>query len=286
MSVMDRILMTEETKALLDEYMVEPEHEIEIHTIDDRLDRLTYNDGGFDWNELNREHRETKSAKCVCGFEADTIKEAENHLEESEEKIGFDRKQVRKALNDVALHGFEFGGLDAHGGSIFFIHQELGIRFYATPMENLTGEKGKIRIQVDGEHGSPFTELNGQVVKQIDFNHKEGLTFREYLEILRDYVEDNLIRSRWKSEQSEEYRSRWNNTFNKNRSLLIEEVENGEEPFHLYEIDGINKTLLGRGGNPEIWNKATNYMSENPLAVTKSYKQVIQNSEYHFKGGY
>jgi len=282
----DRVITTEETEARLDKYMVEPEHEMTVYTIDDRVDRLTYNEGGLDWKEQTREHRETKSAECVCGFEADTIKEAENHLQESGEKIGFDRKQVRKALDDVALHGFEFGGLDAHGNSIFFIHQELGIRFYATPMENLTGEKGKIGIQVDGEHGSPFTELNGKVVEQIEFNHKEGLTFREYLEIVRDYVEDNLIRSRWKSEKSEEYRSRWDNTHNKDASLVIEEVEDGEEPFELYEIDGINKTLLGRGGNPEIWSKATHYMSENPLAVVKSYKEVIQNSEYDFKGGY
>lgn len=286
MTVMDRILMTEETKALLDDYMVEPKHEIEVFATDDRVDRLEYENGCFDWTEISRVHKETEKVECVCGFEGETTKEAKKHLEESEEKIGFDTKQVRKALDDVALHGFEFGGLDGHGSSIFFIHQELGIRFYATPMEQLTGDKGEIGIQVDGEHRTPFKELNGRVCERVKFNHKEGLTFRQYLEIVREYVEDNLIRNRWKSEKSEEYRSRWDNTHNKNASLVIEENEDGEEPFELYEIDGINKTLLGRGGNPEIWEKATHYMSENPLAVVKSYKEVIENSEYDFKGGY
>lgn len=280
----DRVITTPHTEDRLTDYMIEPDHEIEIFTLDDRVDRLTLNNGSLEWHEIGREHRKTKSAECVCGFEGETIKEAEDHLKEAENRNRFDVVEIRKALKDVALHGFEFRGLDTHSNAIMFQHQELGIGFYATPSIMVSPDKGEVKIQMFGNEKTPFKQLDGMEVEVYRFG--DGLTFKKYLEIVREYVEDNLIKSRWQSSDSEEYRSRWYNTFNKSHSLVIEEVEDGEEPFELYEMDGINKTLLDKGSNPEIWSKAIHYMNENPLAVVKSYKKVIQKSEYDFKGGY
>lgn len=129
---------------------------------------------------------------CSCGESFDSEDEALQHLKEVENqhKGSLNQKVARRQLDGVKLHGFEYAGLEAHGGSISFAHEELGLRFYATP--NWENNDGKIQVQVEGTYKSVLEgPLQGRIVEQVDAS--EHLTVGEYLGHLRDFIEENLL---------------------------------------------------------------------------------------------
>lgn len=283
MTDLDRIIIPEENRQYLEEPLVQPDHEITIYSKEKSVDKLTISAGGFEWDNRGREHLSTEKAECECGWTGNTIPEAENHLQEMAEQGQPTTEEIREALQDVAMHGFEFSGFEGHGSSLVWQHQELDIQFYATPLDRLTGEENTISIQMKGGMETPFNEMNGVNGEKYEF--EDGLTFKQYLKMVREYVEDNLIRSRWESRDSEEHHSVWVNTHNEDFMIIVEELEeNGM--FEMYSTQGISKCPFDTGGNPEIFEKAIHYMQKNPLGKAGvSYQKVIEEStEYRYRG--
>lgn len=109
---------------------------------------------------------------------------------------GLQRKKARANLKGVKLYGFEFFSLEGHGSTICFRHEELAVKLYATP--NYNGD-GQIDIAVKGEHGTFLrAPLEGNAVHQVDA--PQHLSVVKYLQILRDFLEANLLNSEYEEE--------------------------------------------------------------------------------------
>ncbi|WP_058825699.1 hypothetical protein [Haloferax sp. Q22] len=135
---------------------------------------------------------ETGAVACTCRESLDSEDEALQHLKEVENqhKGSLNQKVARRQLDGVKLHGFEYAGLEAHGGSISFSHEELGLKLYATP--NWENNDGKIHIELHGMHSTILEgPLQGRVVELVDAS--KHLTVGEYLQHLRDFIEENLL---------------------------------------------------------------------------------------------
>lgn len=100
-----------------------------------------------------------------------------------------DSKAARQQLQGVGIHGFNFAGLEAHGTHPVFKHEELDLRIYAVPNQRSIGF---IHVQVEARNNSIFRrQIHGQVVEELEaFEH---LTVGQYLERVRDFIEENLL---------------------------------------------------------------------------------------------
>ncbi|MFB1064944.1 hypothetical protein [Natrinema sp. H-ect4] len=114
---------------------------------------------------------------------------------------GLHIEKAYEQLQGVGIHGFNFADLESHGVHPVFHHEELDLRIYAVPNDPRTGY---IHIQVEAGEDSVFRDqVHGQIVEELEaFEH---LTVGEYLERVRDFIEENLLsKSRREELRSEE----------------------------------------------------------------------------------
>ena len=84
MTEIDRVIIPEERD--MAEFMVDPDHRIQLVSKEQSFDTLRIEDGEFLWKNHNRDHIETQKAVCNCGQEFEDIPEAKEHLAEAEKR--------------------------------------------------------------------------------------------------------------------------------------------------------------------------------------------------------
>lgn len=184
---MERVIIPDSRD--LSGYLVEPMHEVNLIKNKDEFVRLQMSDDGEIVEKFDKEkERETKIWSCICGEKGESEKQAHQHLNQSKSNINV--REAKSKLEGIAIHGFEFSHLEAHGASIAWEHQELGMKLYATPLEHLTDESGKLGFQIDGT--APATEpLTGHT--QFKESIGNSLTWLEYIQLVREYIEKQVM---------------------------------------------------------------------------------------------
>lgn len=132
---------------------------------------------------------EVNTVNCKCGEQFEDIDEGKQHLEETPKAGQLKTVAIHRNLTGVKMYGFEFSGMEAHGGSIAFTNEMYGITLYATP--NFSKE-GELAIELQGSAETEWENLNGMNGQKYSVK-AEGLTVREYLLKVRTYIEGNLL---------------------------------------------------------------------------------------------
>lgn len=280
---LNRIDLPEGRKEKMENPLTEADHRITVYSKEQSVDSLIYSADGFEWDNRGRDTVEIEKVECECGYSGTEIPEAENHLQEMSEQGKPTRSTIRKTLEDIEIHNFEFNGFEGHGTSIVWTHQYLSIKLYATPLEELTGEEQKLGIQLSSIGvDTPFQNLNGRNTQKIDFTG--SLSFGEYLKEIRDYIEENLLRPRWESKDSKACEKKWESLEKQDFIIELQEMEDGK--YRLYSTGGISICPFETGSKQNLIRKAHHYMRENPLGLGhKSYQGVIEDSEeFDFTG--
>lgn len=190
MTEIDRVIVPDDRE--LSGHLVEPVHTVNLVRNVDKYVRLKNSKkGDIVANIDKKKRRKTRDWECSCGETGESEKQAHDHLDNIDKHAN--ASEIYEQLEDVAVHGFEFDGMEGHNTSIVWKHQELGIKVYVTPQSRLTGDTGqtgRLVFQVDGT-STEFEELNNH--EQFRERYTDGLEFKEYVKLVRDFIEKRMM---------------------------------------------------------------------------------------------
>lgn len=285
--IIENVILGENTEEYLDKKMVNPEPHIIATERPTEEYKVELDDNGeLVWDMEDKKPSSNTRFECkTTGKEFNSEEEVKQYLENYVQSAHNTREEIEEALEGVKMYGFEFSGIDYQSSSIIFRHRELALKLYASPLEVLTGERNVLGIQLDGN--KLFENVRGNQEK-VEFI--EGLTFREYLGIVRNYIERELLHiQKWESKPTNED-SRWKHS-ETGMEIRIRETNENEDyvgNYLLYSLAGNSECPFETSDDhTELVEKAITYKQGNPKGrSTVGYQEVIKNSEKTFTGLY